>query len=207
MVGQWSSDWNWAHNLKLDSTVWSTYLTCSVWSNSHIFAGVCAVADAGGDGQHDGQRDDSIGLAYAHTHGYAGLRSKLGTGAITVNLSTLHDSSAVALHNMTWEVLASFGDSALHGDLETSLHVRPVLLAASHTSQFKLMTANSVGFVDVYHGAHRSSTTGASKPQWLSIVFPPNTMASSSGKSRLFGLEFRCKGDCTLFAVRSLGAA
>ena len=29
---------------------------------------------SGGDGPHDGQRDDSIGLAYAPTHGYAGLR-------------------------------------------------------------------------------------------------------------------------------------
>ena len=124
-----------------------------------------------------------------------------------MNLSTLHDSSAQALHNMTWEVLASFGDSARHGNVETSLHVRPVLLAANHTSQFKLMTTNSVGFVDVYHGTHHSTTTGASKPQWLSIVFPRNTMASSSGKSRMFGLEFRCEGDCTLFALRSLGAA
>jgi hypothetical protein len=34
------------------------------------------VADAGGNGPHDGQRDDSIGLAYATTHAYAGLRSR-----------------------------------------------------------------------------------------------------------------------------------
>jgi hypothetical protein len=82
---------------------------------------------SGGDGQHDGQRDDSIGLAYATTHGYAGIRST-GTGREaaadrtsvirTANLSTWQTVAArssadvAASVPVRWEVLASIGSSS-----------------------------------------------------------------------------------------------
>jgi hypothetical protein len=55
----------------------------------------------GGNGPHDGQRDDSIGLAYAQTHAYAGLvasgRMGLRTAKVLVN-GTRTLSILAALH-------------------------------------------------------------------------------------------------------------
>lgn len=65
----------------------------------------CYVVQSGGNGPHSGDRDDSIGLARAKTHAYAGLRAAAGAlplrtmqlasscGRISV-LASLHGSAA-----------------------------------------------------------------------------------------------------------------
>ena len=65
------------------------------------------------DGEHDGQRDDSIGLAYAVTHGYAGLRA---SGArMTLRTAALRSRGNIHIGSNGGD---GGGDSGDSGDLD-----------------------------------------------------------------------------------------
>lgn len=109
---------------------------------------------AGGDGPHDGQRDDSIGLAYAPTHAYAGLSSRrasvttkgrqisrLRTAVLQLGgetgrndngsdnrSSSNNSSSAAGGQSMRWEVLAALRRGDKGTDLP-SLRARFIITA------------------------------------------------------------------------------
>ena len=70
---------------------------------------------SGGDGPHSGQRDDSIGLAYATTHAWAGLRLPTG-GPTTLTTEIL----TIGGHRTLWMLVDVPSGSSVDVSLATS---------------------------------------------------------------------------------------
>jgi len=133
---------------------------------------------SGGDGPHDGQRDDSIGLAYATTNGYAGL-TRRAESARPADSARLVTSPLVARDNASgarsWQVLASVSGA------ESRLRVRQTGAAAV-----------AGGFAHV-----RARAADPAAPLWADLEVTGATVSDGS-------FEFDCAGDCTLFALRAI---
>ena len=138
---------------------------------------------SGGDGPHDGQRDDSIGLAYAPTHGYAGLRHiAAGAGRLrTLPLELQAPEDGVA-STQRWHVLATLGAAA---DGAT-----PALRA-------RTVADTAAAFVDV-------AIAPDSQPHWAELELGAGATGTStwSEGAEAPAVEFECEGTCTIFALR-----
>ena len=143
---------------------------------------------SGGDGPHDGQRDDSMGVAYAATHAYAGLRhagtpgEAAGSRVTTTRLARRPQGNASGARR--WHLLAALGrGGAEAGGVPTRLRARRVGGGRA---------ATAARFVDVAMG------TGGDL-QWLAL----GAGAASNDASAGDAFEFECTGPCTLYALRS----
>lgn len=152
---------------------------------------------SGGDGPHDGQRDDSIGLAYATTHAYAGLKRTDGGVDASVK-SSLKTTPLLPFHGkgydnstrVRWHLLASIGsndgekgaaEQARSGRSAPSLRARTLQKGATE----------STAYIDVPLVANGAA-------QWVEIA-----ASGSMPHAEPVVWEFECVGECTLFAVKS----
>ena len=167
-----------------------------------------ACTDSGGDGQHDGQRDDSIGLARCVTHGYAGLRQTY-TGAVSHSaeatagatatsnahvIRTAELSSSIG-NGQHWEVLASLGGGGAGDVSSSSLRVRSVMMSEStaDTRSSETSFGELMDLTAELHGGNPALSRASIRPLWAKF---------STGNRSRQALEFHCVGDCTLFALR-----
>ena len=142
---------------------------------------------AGGDGPHTGQRDDSIGLARAVTHAYAGLRVAAGA---TATVSRLTTGPIDDLH------VPAGGLSILAG-LGAGARVRVGLATASGQQS------------DLVDLAAPGATAPADGPQWLSIpasivlAWHKQRLVATASKDDASRLVIEAEGATMLFALRS----
>eukprot|EP00729_Bicosta_minor_P001424 gene1424-15846_t len=151
---------------------------------------------SGGDGPHDGQRDDSIGLAYATTHAYAGLKRTDGGVDASVK-SSLKTTPLLPFHGkgydnstrVRWHLLASIGsndgekgaaEQARSGRSAPSLRARTLQKGATE----------STAYIDVPLVANGAA-------QWVEIA-----ASGSMPHAEPVVWEFECVGECTLFALK-----
>ena len=150
---------------------------------------------SGGDGPHDGQRDDSIGLATAPTNAYAGLT--VSTGETNVVLKT-HPIRRQVLphypdHLCTWQVLAELPKYTAPAT-GSVLRAR-ALLQVPTPAEGRTAVGLPPPLLTVSTG-----TDGL--PAWSPLP-RPSVQAADNGKvPAALVWEFHCTGNCTLFAIR-----
>jgi hypothetical protein len=160
--------------------------------------------DSGGDGQHDGQRDDSIGLARCVTHGYAGLRqTHTGSAEATAGATATSNAHVIRTAELSssigngqhWEVLASLGGGGAGDVSSSSLRVRSITMSGStaDTRSAETSFGELIDLTAELHGGNPALSRASIRPLWAKF--------STGNRSRL-ALEFHCVGDCTLFALR-----
>ena len=169
---------------------------------------------AGGDGPHTGDRDDSIGLARATTHAYAGLQMKTTEGGTSptngaantmarrlvtnpiVNVSTLMQHARVSLAQPSLvqppalSVLAS-----VDGDLRVGLQTHKL---GEDIEMFEL-------FLGAPNSMEASAVSRVGGPRWF--VVPEQLIsrlltADKHGGGRMARVVVEATGPATLFALR-----
>jgi hypothetical protein len=161
---------------------------------------------SGGNGPHSGNRDDSIGLARAKTHAYAGLRAAssgarplrtnpltLACGRIAV-LASLHGSTAsikvaAATHNKTHSAV----------DHDVWQRAAPIVSAAAPAP---LLSAGEIKWLELSWGEETETET--------EIAGTGTKTQTGSGSGRLFdgdeaSVTFQLEvSSATVFAIRTL---
>jgi hypothetical protein len=143
---------------------------------------------AGGDGPHTGQRDDSIGLARAVTHAYAGLRVAAGEATTPSRLTTGPIDDLLAPPG------SIPGGLSILAGLGAGVRIRVGVTTSVHSS----------GLVDLVV----PDTASGAGPRWLPI---PGSVVSALHRQRLLAttlggscrLVIEVEGPTMLFALRS----
>ena len=137
---------------------------------------------AGGNGPHTGQRDDSIGLATATTHAYAGLRTSANTNVATLQTEPLSFSSASTPGACGFSVLVGIpDDKAAIGKIRVGL----------------ALSADGGGSMEELALPERTSA-----PTWTSL--PDRIVRQMMVPGPTPGLRFQLvNSSATLFAIRA----
>lgn len=152
---------------------------------------------AGGDGPHSGDRDDSIGLAWATTHAYAGLR----LAALTNRTEIIPAQRLVTHPIINMSVLMSRAQSSLS-------HPSPVLsVLVDGNVRVGLQTQHDddVKIFELVDSSDQAALPHPNTPRWLAVpeqVFENLLTTNKKVNGTMSRLVVEAAGPATLFALR-----